>query len=279
MNTMRRSPSPLRLRRPAPAQGFTLVEIIVVMVIFSILALLGYGTLNNLLRQQAVIETSLDRLAMQQKAFMRLRNDLQNLRARPIRDGFGDPQPAFLGSAQTGIEFTRGGWRNPLNTSRSNFERVRYTLSGEKLLRSSWRVLDRAQDSAAADAALLDDVVDMRWRFMDGQLEWLDEWPNSATELLSADQAPLPLAVELTLDTHSLGEMRFLFRVGRDATADAVLETLASGAAGANGDGGSSAGDSDGDGEDDTTITTNDGDDNDDNGDDNGDDLPTEDEQ
>lgn len=272
MTTIRRLQRLGQPRRAAPARGFTLVEIIVVMVIFSILALLGYGTLNNLLRQQAVIETSLDRLALQQKAFMRLRNDLQNLRARPIRDGFGDPQPALLGSAETGIEFTRGGWRNPLNTSRSNFERVRYTLSGEKLLRSNWRVLDRAQDSAAADASLLDDVIGMRWRFMDSQLEWLDEWPSSATELLSPDQAPLPLAVELTLDTHSLGEMRFLFRVGRDASAEAALETLASGGS-TNADGGSSASDSDGDGEDDTTITTDEGDNNDG---DNGEEPPPE---
>lgn len=210
-----------RPARPATAQrGFTLIEILVVLVIFSILAVLGYGTLNNVLKQQAGIEAALERIALQQKAYMRLRNDLLNARMRPVRDEFGDQQAALFGGTDAGLEFTRGGWRNPVNAPRATLERVRYVLAGEKLQRASWRVLDRAQDSAPLETTLLDGVQEMRWRFLDAQLEWVDTWPDSRAQIATTADAPLPLAVELTLDTRELGEMRFLFRIGRDAKAE-----------------------------------------------------------
>jgi len=192
----------------------------VVMVIVAIMAALGYGTLNNLLRQREAIEASMDRIANEQRAFMRLRNDIQNLRARPIRDQFGDPQPAFLGAEEAGIEFTRGGYPNPLNAPRANLERIGYVLSGEKLLRRSWRVLDRAQDSVPLEATVMDGITELHWRFLAANLEWAETWPDPLRRAPVPGTEPPPLAVELTMETRALGEVRLLFAIGRDAGAE-----------------------------------------------------------
>jgi general secretion pathway protein J len=207
------------MSQPTHARGFTLFEIVVVMFIFSILSVLAFGGLTRLNTQREAIDRAFDRNAEYQKAYLRLRNDIQNLRARPIRDAYGDSQPAFLGSLEAGLEFTRGGWRNPLNTQRSSFERVAYRLVDDRLLRVNWRVLDRAQDSAPTELTLLQGVDEIAWRFLDYQLEWVEAWPDPLSDRSELAESPPPLAIELTLVTRDLGQMRLLFKPGYEANA------------------------------------------------------------
>src|SRR3546814_20795944 len=87
-----------------------------------------------------------------------MRDDFQQVRNRPIRDNYGDVQPGLLGADDAAVEFTRGGWRNPLSQPRSTLERVGYQLKDNALPRSSWRILDRAHDPAPVQVVLLQDV-------------------------------------------------------------------------------------------------------------------------
>ncbi|WP_043111867.1 type II secretion system minor pseudopilin GspJ [Solimonas flava] len=203
------------------ARGFTLLEIIIVVAIFAIFAMLAYGGLDAVLKTRASVEAAQQRLAELQKAYMRLRNDFQQLSNRPIRDNYGDLQAALLGADNAAVEFTRGGWRNPLLQPRSTLERVAYRLEDGALVRSSWRLLDRAQDSKPVDVVLLHDVTDLRWRFLDEQREWRTRWPTLETATTTAQAAGVapPLGVEVTLNTKDLGELRFLFKLGLDPQA------------------------------------------------------------
>ncbi|HUR41622.1 MAG TPA: type II secretion system minor pseudopilin GspJ [Verrucomicrobiae bacterium] len=194
--------------------GFTLLELVVVLAIFSVLAVLAYGGLNTVLTLRTRVAQALERTAALQKGYVRLRNDFQQLRARPARDGFGATQAALLLRSDGGVEFTRSGWRNPLSQPRAALERVAYRLDDEgRLLRESWRVLDRAQDSEPASVAVIDKVEEARWRFLDADLQWRDRWPvDPATPGQAvAGSEPPPLAVELTLELKDLGEVRLLF--------------------------------------------------------------------
>ena len=159
----RRGPS-IRPLRGLLGTGFTLLELVVVMAIFAVLSVMAYGGLANILTARTQVAQSLERTAALQKGYLRLRNDFQQLRARPARDNYGTPQPAL--QADRGVvEFTRGGWRNPLALPRSALERVAYRLEDGRLLRSSWRVLDRATNSEPVEVAVLDQVEDVRnWR-------------------------------------------------------------------------------------------------------------------
>lgn len=197
-------------------RGFTLLELIIVVAIFGVLSAMAYGGLNSVLKSRVHIEKSLERTAEYQKAYMRLRNDFQETRNRPARDGYGDTQPALVTDHDGNVEFSRAGWRNPTGQPRPSLERViyRYDANKKNLIRSSYRVLDQAQDSKPVDQVLLESVEEVRWRYLNANREWSAEWP--ARNSRSSGNIVPPLAVELTLRTTDLGELRFLFRLGMD---------------------------------------------------------------
>lgn len=206
------------IRHARQQTGFTLLEILIVVAIFGIFALLAYGGLDAVLHTRARVEIAQNRVAELQKAYIRMRDDFQQVRNRPIRDNYGDVQPGMLGADNSSVEFTRGGWRNPLSQPRSTLERVAYRLDDNALHRSSWRMLDRAQDTPAVDVELLQNVTDLRWRFLDAQYQWQTRWPTleaGGTAQQASSVAP-PMAVEVRLTTKDLGELRFVFRLGLD---------------------------------------------------------------
>ena len=67
----------------APQSGFTLIELVLVIGLFGLLSVMAYGGLRSVLTARANIEASLDRLAEAQRAYWRLREDLQQLTPRP----------------------------------------------------------------------------------------------------------------------------------------------------------------------------------------------------
>lgn len=198
-----------------PARGFTLLELIVVIAIFAVFALMAYGGLDSVLKTRAHVEEALDRTATVQKAYMRLREDFQQVRNRPARDGFGDLQGA-LRTDRDGrrVELTRGGWRNPLLLPRAGLERVSYRLDDKKLKRESFRVLDQAQDSKVVELVLFDDVRELQWRFLDSDRQWHERWPPDDPNRSANAAPPVPLAVEMKFESKQWGQLRFLFRLG-----------------------------------------------------------------
>ena len=207
----------LRAAAPQGAAGFTLLELLVVIAIFGLMSVMAYGGLSSVMKSRVRIEQSLDRTAQLQKAFQRLRDDFQQARARPVRDTYGAVQPALVGLREQRVEFTRGGWRNPLVLPRPGLERVSYRIEDGKLLRESFRVLDQAQDSKPVQLALLDEVSELHIRYLDSTREWVETWPPATqTGAVASTTAPPPLAVELMLNTKSEGDLRFLFRLGLD---------------------------------------------------------------
>lgn len=195
-------------------RGFTLLEVILVVLIFGIMSTMAYGGLNSVLKTRTAVEASMKRTADLQKTYLRMRTDFQNLALRSARDNFGDSQPALIGGREQIVELTRGGWRNPLYLKRSSMERVVYRLTEKKLERAGYRVLDRAQDSEPVRVTLIDRVDELRWRYLDKDREWIDQWPPLQVDDASKGSAPPPLAIEVTLVTQDLGSLRFVFRPG-----------------------------------------------------------------
>lgn len=190
--------------------GFTLLELLVVLAIFAVLSVMAYGGLSTVLTARAQVAQALERTSALQKGYLRLRNDFQQLRGRAVRDNYGEPQPALVAERDT-VEFTRSGWRNPLSLPRSALERVAYRFEDGRLVRLSWRVLDRAPDSEPAELTVFEQVEEARWRFLDGKLEWQDRWPTQAATVAGTADPDPPRAVELTLLFKDLGEVRYLF--------------------------------------------------------------------
>jgi general secretion pathway protein J len=202
--------------------GFTLLELLIVIVIFAIMAIMAYGGLSQVLKVRAGVDQVEARTQGYQMLYLRLRNDFQNIVFRAARDNDGIMQPAFMyDDYSRRLEFTRAGWPNPLNLPRTGFERVSYRLQDDKLIRDSWRVLDRAPQSQPVEVVLIDGVQEWSWRFLDADLKPYDVWPQATNTGQPAADKPPPAAVELTLRTRDWGQLRFLFKTGADPKANA----------------------------------------------------------
>lgn len=203
--------------------GFTLLELIIVIAVFGVFAAMAYGGLSYVLKARKTIEVQLARNAEWQKAFQRMRNDLEFAVPRAARDGYGQLQPAFrFEEFGARIELTRSGWRNPLLAPRASLERIVYRYDAERreLLRETWRVLDRAREEEPLKLVVLSGVDEARWRFMDTNREWRERWPaQGGSTGITQNNTLMPKAIELTVETKDFGEIVWVFRPGVDPLA------------------------------------------------------------
>jgi general secretion pathway protein J len=201
-------------RRPATtvSPGFTLLELLVALAIFGLLATMSYSGLRVILEQQSGTAVEAERLAELQKIYMLMQRDIEQAVDRPVRDEYGDEQPALVG-ADT-LQLTRGGWSNPAARTRSSLQRVGYVFEDDQLVRYAWAVLDRAQDSEPLRQPLTASVEQLQLRYLAANNEWRGQWPDT---LQNADPAApaqaLPRAVEVTLEHAHYGQLVWLFRL------------------------------------------------------------------
>ena len=189
--------------------GFTLLELLVALAVFAVMAVAAYAGLDSVLATQAGVERTAQRLGRLQLAYGILERDLGQSAARGIRDEFGEAQSAFMGNTLGGdlLEFTRAGWSNPRDIPRATLQRVAYRLEDNRLLRRHWTVLERGGRAEPVETVLLEGVDEARARFRDPKDETQDAWPAAG----DAAAAPPPEAVELTLVLTDWGEFTWLF--------------------------------------------------------------------
>jgi general secretion pathway protein J len=209
--------------------GFTLLEVLIAISIFAIIGLGAYRMLDMIILSQVRVDSHTETLRKTERAMQLISMDFEQLVDRPIRDNYADKLAAILSPQQDYlIEFTRQGWRNPLQFPRSQLQRVAYELgsisnsdsnngasnessNGTHLLRHYWNVLDRAQDSQPRTQVLLKNVDDLQVRFLGSEGQWHTEWPPT----LATGKKPhgLPSAVVLEIQTQSLGQIERLFQL------------------------------------------------------------------
>jgi len=195
----------------ATLRGFTLLELLVALAVFAIMATAAYSGLRSVLFTRAAVEAENRRLAAIQLAVFRLEQDIAQTLARGVRDEYGEPQPALRGGAllDEALMLTRAGWDNPPSQPRANLQRIAYRLREGRLWRLHWTVLDRGGAIEPRETLLLDQVQEFRARFLDQSAAWQNDWPpplgGTADNRLSPDSNALPRAVEITLTLEDWG--------------------------------------------------------------------------
>lgn len=185
-------------RRRARATGFTLIELVVAVALFAVLATLAYGGLSNTLNARARITLANDELARLETAMQVLESDIANVVARPVRDELGGTVPALLAPAdRPELEFTRYVDDSYADVPAVRLKRITYTFASGKLVRATWPILDRVPGAEPRRVTLLDGVRELSYRFHDRQ--WFDYWPQAATAV-SDERLPAAVEVKLTLD-------------------------------------------------------------------------------
>lgn len=204
-----------RVRRAGRDNGFTLLELLVAVGVFAVLAAIAYGALQTVLATRAHADEQMQHLAQLQTAFTIMERDFEQAVVRSIRDEFGNPRAAMLGGVgnEEIVEFTRMGWRNPTSLPRSYMQRVAYGLKDHTLVREYWRELDRTQQTEPLESDLLSDVDSVEARFLDNEGQWQDQWPPLSASNQPAANTGLPHAVEITVDTRYWGKLTRLFRM------------------------------------------------------------------
>jgi len=187
------------------ARGFTLIELIIAMAIFSAMSFITYTGLSVVLDNQDRLEAERNNQRKLVLAFMRIEDDLDHVRPRAIRGISGEALAAFIGrptdtravSVPT-LEFTRGG--NPIivsDTPQSDLQRVAYKLDDEgNLYRLSWPMLDRAPTSKAKEYILLSNIKELELRYFKTSKKWSNSWPPLGKE---NKEEVLPRGLELKI--------------------------------------------------------------------------------
>ncbi len=194
--------SVLRMRLHA---GFTLVEMLVALFVFGLIAASAVAVMAYALDSQDVVRGHAGDVAAFQRARALLRADLGQAAPRRVRDASGQPaRRAFVAGAPGTpvlLGFVRRGWSNPEGEARASLQYVEYRIVEGRLERRTRPALDGA--ALSAPQVLLEGVRSARLRFR-FRGDWLDGWPGGA------DTLPDAIALELVLDGFGRVEQLFL---------------------------------------------------------------------
>lgn len=186
--------------------GFTIVELLVALLVFGMLASAGVMLLRFSVDAQASAKTRLDGIAANRRIESLLAADAAQAMPRPTRNEAGAVTPAFEGTPDRFV-LVRGGWDNLDAAARSSLQKVEYRLVGDRLERRQWPMLDGAAPDAGATLVDRVRLVRLRYRAGDG---WRDRWDALRIDVL-------PRAVELTVRQADGPEYRYVFLVGAGA--------------------------------------------------------------
>lgn len=152
------------------AVGFTLVEVLVAVAIFALIAAISFSALNGYLKARAVVQDKYAALLELQRLFILLERDFRFAIDRRVRDENGEPEPVLgLGDERGAGELVRitVAVPDPLRPGVSNLQRVSWRLQEGDLYRAAWQVLDRVQDSEPSVVRVGEKIESVELSFFD----------------------------------------------------------------------------------------------------------------
>lgn len=207
----------ITLRPSSAASGFTLIEVMLAVAIFSVVLLAINGVFYGAMRLRNKMTLHLEDLTPSEHALAVMKRDFRaalppgsslsgamttTLSSGAVNPGEGtigfftasglinDAEP--YGDAQKVAYYLRAS-QEPAQASRS---RVR---EGRELVRSVTRnVLATTQDTPQEEL-LLEGIDRLRFSFYDGS-EWRTTWDANSKVTVGTNQSSMPLAVEVTID-------------------------------------------------------------------------------
>jgi len=201
----------MRTRR---TRGFTLIEVLVAMIIFAVMAVMAYRGLTAVLETRARLDEEASKWRAVSLLFTRMQRDFAVLSTRQIWDTSGQKAPALKASAtlvneyDAQVVFTRMGSADS-GGSLGAPQRVGYRLRNGNVEYVTWPVLDQGPRTLPVSSVILPNVAELGLRYLDGNGQWQSNWP-SINNPQGASSAP-PWAVEVRLRLRSGEQMTRLF--------------------------------------------------------------------
>lgn len=202
--------SPGRVTGPPPAReprsakrgvGFTLVELLVALAIFALVAGLAYRSLTAMLESREGLRAESRKWRDAALFVGRVERDLKSVLDRPATGPSGTPLAPVsssieaAGTRENGLALTRSGSALQDNVLAAP-QRVAYRLREGRVERLAWTSVDAAPRDEPVATPVMPNVRALAFRFLAGN-DWRIAWgvPGSAERI--------PLAVEMTLTLES----------------------------------------------------------------------------
>lgn len=195
-------------------RGFTLIEILIAMAIFTLIGLASTGLLTTVIDSNDISEERFAKLQLLQRAMITIERDLQQAVPRAARVN-GEKQDVVMAGGEVdnsdddGIGFVRGGWHNPqLMLPRSTLQYVAYRLNENRLERLYSNYVDNVIGYEPKVRVLLENIETLKIEFLatsgnesldeDEDLSWNESYKGTA----------LPRAVAIEFVSKDFGKIR-----------------------------------------------------------------------
>ncbi|MFW8591161.1 type II secretion system minor pseudopilin GspJ [Glaciecola sp. 2405UD65-10] len=195
------------------ARGFTLLEVIIAIAIFSILALGANAMLVNVTSSNELSNERAKQLENLQRAMIVMERDFLQMQPRTPRS-YDDSNNLVLSGGEFefesddfGVGFVRSGWQNPqLRLKRSHLQNIAYRLQENRLERLHTNYVDVVIGTEPKVRVLLEGVTGFK-------VEVLKEVTREFSWSDTIVSTELPAAIAITIETDSFGEIRRVFKV------------------------------------------------------------------
>ena len=167
-------------------RGFTLLELMVAMAIFAMLAVAGWQVFDSVNRARERAQFHADNLAVLQYAYLQLQQDMgqiipyqipntQNISVTNNSTNASDsknnsaqanetvPEP-FMSLDGEHVSFVRFADPDPRYQSSMSVQHIEYIFADERLIRRQYTSIDGGRDSISLDSVLLEGVTAGRWQ-------------------------------------------------------------------------------------------------------------------
>ena len=143
-------------------KGFTLLELVIAMAIFTLLGLASWKLFDGVLRVQQGTAAHERELRSLQRAMAVIERDVMHV----------TEQPLLL--RHNVLQLQRSNWRNPLDQPRSGRQTLTYRLDKGVL----WRDSQAEGAQTVQRQRLLGNVRQLRWRVYDSGAGWSSDWAS-----------------------------------------------------------------------------------------------------
>lgn len=193
-------------------KGFTLIEILIALTVFAILASITSSTLYYAFSTRTRVNEQSERMSTLQLAISLIQQDTSQTIERAIRGNDMRLFPIFVGRTEY-MEFTRDGDVNPGSIDkRSTLKRIAYVCENGTLIRRTWDGLDPENRNIHADKPLIDNLTECHFGFLNQNLEVFSEWRADAVNQ-NQNKESLPKAIQFNLTLRDQGEINLLFTI------------------------------------------------------------------
>ena len=203
-------------------RGFTLLEVLIAISIFSVVSLASFTIFDTVLRGDENSKIRTERQNELQRAFLLMERDFTQIAKRSMRINGEAPSNSFLQTSddsfladEQAIAFVRNGWTNPgMLLPRSDMQSVAYRLDEETLQRLHYNFVDAVVGQEPRIRPLISQVTSLAFEYYDGK-KWQKQWSGQA----------LPQAIAIEIETEDYGFIRRQFLVAGDLAVDEQSKT------------------------------------------------------